>query len=576
MSTMLFKLTSPPPESTTRRVAYFTQPTWNELAAKIESIYGIPRDKVCVSYVDNDGDEVTLSSDEELQDYYRFNIKPNEPGNDAIKVVRFTVRDSTQGADKPLPHTPRSSNFRHTFGPQSLGSMFEEEEDWQRIPAFGPSVFPIPLTREEDEGPHAYVETIASEASTPKENQEEEEKASDVTQSEQSSLKVDKGKRKATVEDVPDIDDAISHVSVVDAETPEKRPIHVPVKQASFTSSLDTFGLRRSAAAPASVSEMELTPKVEPETPKIPQADDIGVKVEEATVGAQSSTDAPDPPLPELEDISGSNSTASLVNDVASLINSFSSVLASHPELAEGLRNIARNSANGTYWAAHREAVARAAEEVRQSAESSAGEVRRAAEQVHRAAEEAAGRRVAEAIGNIMRTIGHYTGVVGAGAAQGEPASSTSAHEEAGRQDQPCPPQETPTWFTPNRAHATPSSLSDLFYSRAHGTSRPLLHDLNHGSSDRPGQTNPVSPPPVPAVSVGPFPIPLPPTLVPPPPSGLAIPPPPPPVLHGKCVPTLIFQLTNIRLSQDGVPSLAHPRDSGPLHHRRLPPSVRL
>lgn len=510
MSTTLFKLTSPHPESTTRRVAYFTRPTWNELAAKIEFIYGIPRDQVCVSYVDNDGDEVTLSTDEELQDYYRFNIKPNEPGNDAIKVVRFTVHDRTQGADKPLPQTPRSSNLRNTFGPRSLASMFEGEDEWQRIPAFGPSVFPVSFPREEDEGPHAYVETVASESSTPNHDEEEEEKASIITDSERSSMKVDKGKRRATVEEVPDIDDDISHVSVVDAETPDKKPIHVPLKQASFTSSLDTFGLPKptaAPAAPASVSEMELTPKVEPVTPRISQADDdIEVKVEDATTKAPSSTEAPDPPLPELEDITSQNPSASLVNDVASLISSFSSVLASHPELAEGLRNIVRNASHGTYWAAHREAVARAAEEVRRSAESGADEVRRAAEEVHRAAEEAAGRRVADAIGRVMRTIGQYTGAMGASATPDGPATSTPARDNTVPQEQPRPSPNAPwprldTSGGPDTFSSLPSFVTPL---RAAPTGFP--------------------PPPPPQFFTAGAP-----SNAPPPPSGLSVPPPPPP-----------------------------------------------
>ncbi|KAI0045211.1 hypothetical protein FA95DRAFT_1460700, partial [Auriscalpium vulgare] len=39
-------------------------------AAKIQSLYSIPAERVGVFYVDVDGDEVTLNSEEELLDFY--------------------------------------------------------------------------------------------------------------------------------------------------------------------------------------------------------------------------------------------------------------------------------------------------------------------------------------------------------------------------------------------------------------------------------------------------------------------------------------------------------------------------
>ncbi|EKM61283.1 uncharacterized protein PHACADRAFT_84808, partial [Phanerochaete carnosa HHB-10118-sp] len=49
---------------------FYKQPTWDDLADRIQNLYGIPKDKVGVSYFDVDGDEITLSSQDELQDYY--------------------------------------------------------------------------------------------------------------------------------------------------------------------------------------------------------------------------------------------------------------------------------------------------------------------------------------------------------------------------------------------------------------------------------------------------------------------------------------------------------------------------
>lgn len=71
-------------------------------------------------------------------------------------------------------------------------------------------------------------------------------------------------------------------------------------------------------------------------------------------------------------------------------------IVSSHPEIGEALRNITRNTTNGTYWAGHREALSQAAAEFQRSTEALAEEGRRAVE-------EDAGRRVAEALAGVLR-----------------------------------------------------------------------------------------------------------------------------------------------------------------------------
>ena len=48
MSGTLFKLTKPP-DGLTRRVLFDPKPSWDQLADKIESLYGIPKDDVGVT-----------------------------------------------------------------------------------------------------------------------------------------------------------------------------------------------------------------------------------------------------------------------------------------------------------------------------------------------------------------------------------------------------------------------------------------------------------------------------------------------------------------------------------------------
>ncbi|THH02553.1 hypothetical protein EW026_g272 [Hermanssonia centrifuga] len=450
MSRTLFKF-SMPPDGATRRVMFQTTPSWNELAAKIESLYDIPVRTLAVAYIDSDGDEVTLSSEEELQDYYKFNAPSTPPGalagNDALKAIRFTVRNLSAArdseADKPLPQTPLSSNHRNTFGTNGFnGMVFDNDDDWQRIQRFAiPHDVFVPYSAESDDAPHAFVELLESDVSGTKELTDKDT-ASTISDSDYDALKVDKGKGKENVETIPD--DDVSRVSVVEERSPDKHPVHV--RLTSQASTEDIFGAHKSSEVPLSIPE---------ETDSTPMALD----------GADNSNNAPDPPLPEFDDIPATTPAPSLANDVAGLFNTFSSIFASHPELSESLQNIARNASSGAYWAAHRAAIERAAQEVRHSAAQAAGEaqrgaeqgveeLRRATEEAHRAAEEAAGRRVTEAIGNVLRTIGQYTGFAGPEAqAADEPVTSTPVRDDTTpfpqRRQQPFRRETWHSWAPP-------------------------------------------------------------------------------------------------------------------------------
>ncbi|KIP12564.1 hypothetical protein PHLGIDRAFT_113644 [Phlebiopsis gigantea 11061_1 CR5-6] len=526
MSGTLFKLTKPP-DGLTRRVLFNLMPTWDQLAERIGGLYDIPKDSVGVSYLDTDGDEVTLSSNDELQDYYTSNLPLKGFGlaGDAMKAIRFTVRDlsSARDSDKPLPQTPSTAsalgNKRNTFGtPNVFLNAYDPIEDWQHIPSYPggvPQSFLIPIVPEDSPAPHAHLEVVESEASV---KDDSEDSASTVSRSTYDGVAADKGKQRATVEDVTDndSDDRASTVSMVAENSPNKQPVHV----ASHVSTEDIFGTRKATPISRPSTAGDVTPKPA-EREVVPEVDD--------------------PPLPELEDIpSAPKSNASLTGDIAQLLNMFSTVLATHPELSEGVRNVVRNATSGAYWVAHREAVSRAAEEIRRNAEQGAGEVRRAAEEAHRAAEEAAGRRVAEALGSIARAIGSATGAApdpapaaaapAPASAENEPATSTPLNRNPPRNAAGARPRLTPfgdgrrgTWhysssFSPGEARNDPFDPRwDPFFS-------------NMGLLHRPSRSFAPPPPPPPPAHPGPFP---PPPPMPFPPStvfGAAhVPPPPPP-----------------------------------------------
>ena len=85
MASIKFKLSKAGRE--TRILKFPIPPNWGPLSTRISSYFDIPADKVAVSYEDNDGDMVTMSSQEELVDY--FANWRGENGNE----VRFMVID---------------------------------------------------------------------------------------------------------------------------------------------------------------------------------------------------------------------------------------------------------------------------------------------------------------------------------------------------------------------------------------------------------------------------------------------------------------------------------------------------
>ncbi|KAJ7786478.1 hypothetical protein B0H16DRAFT_1490606 [Mycena metata] len=368
-----FKLTR---DNLTRRVTFPAQPTWATLSAKIHELFAIPVDKVGVSYIDADSDEVTASSEDELRDYFATYT----PG----QAVRFVVQDLTRN-EKALPDTPRSTAFRNTFGVDNEGLPFDIEDDWQRLPPLG-TIFPV---TERSESPHAFIQVVESDASSSihrddLDDSDDEESDGDSTTDFGRTL--DKGKARA-VDPSPAPSVVAESLSTLEAPPRSFTPLPESVVPDS----------------PHSTVIPVTDPAVE--TQAVPQQSE-----------AATAEDPSDPPLPTLD--SAPAPQASLTTDVATLLTTLTNVVSAHPELSEGLRNIVQNATNGIYWNSHRASVAQAAGEFVQSAGNEAAEARRRAE-------EEAGRRVAEALGGMFRT---FSSVLGGGEAPSE-ANPASAEE---------------------------------------------------------------------------------------------------------------------------------------------------
>jgi len=335
-----------------------------------------------MSYVDSDGDEVTLSSEEELRDFYDSNVDNAIQGN---QLIRFRVVElgSLRDTDNFMePISPQPSSTRNTFG-RPTPYVFVDHD-----PPFGPFgdlFIPSPLEREVD-SPRAFVEVMDDDG-------EKERDLSDVGEKERDFSDVgDKGKARDLRPSVSD--DISSSESVIADETPRKPPIHVQVHGLRPMDS-GTFGPPPATSTPTRES---LTPTLRPllssESP------------EEAPRDLPGSF--PDPPTPELGAPIDPN--VSLSNDLASLLDSLNSMFLEHPEVGQHLRSLFRNVGDGLYWNAQRDSMARVAEDIQRVARDAQSAVAAGTQEMARSirqqAQQEAARRVTESVGNILRAFG--------------------------------------------------------------------------------------------------------------------------------------------------------------------------
>jgi hypothetical protein len=102
-----FKLTRT--DGPTRRLSFPARPTWQELSGKVAQVYQLPVHDVALAYTDQDGDDITLNSDEELQLMYA-DLAPGA-------LLKFDVR-TLPGNAGPAPL-------------QQVAAENEENDDWE-------------------------------------------------------------------------------------------------------------------------------------------------------------------------------------------------------------------------------------------------------------------------------------------------------------------------------------------------------------------------------------------------------------------------------------------------------------
>lgn len=111
-------------DNLTRKATFDRAPTWETLATKVEVLCKIPSYEVGLSYIDNEGDSVTISTDEELTDFYVQNTN--------TKNVKFTVQRLVRRAQS-VDQVPEA--FENDG--ESPETIILEERDWdggRRVP----------------------------------------------------------------------------------------------------------------------------------------------------------------------------------------------------------------------------------------------------------------------------------------------------------------------------------------------------------------------------------------------------------------------------------------------------------
>ncbi|PFH49809.1 hypothetical protein AMATHDRAFT_146762, partial [Amanita thiersii Skay4041] len=236
-----------------------------------------------------------------------------------------SVRSQTTSTVPPWAQAEERAHYRNTFGED-----LTLEDDWQ-LPWDG--VF---ITRPNGSTRHGFVEEVETGSEAMNKGRSESNSST--------SVQLDKGKAKAETEEMS------STASLVDEVSSPKHPIHVYDVSARHAHDANHNPVLSSSPS----VQAESTPKATP-TPVANQRVDP-----ENNKNDLLSAAADDPLLPEFEP----QPSPSLSHDLSNLFSALGNVVASHPEVSDGFRNIVRNSTNGSYWRAHRDAISKAAADI--------------------------------------------------------------------------------------------------------------------------------------------------------------------------------------------------------------------
>ncbi|KAF9508907.1 hypothetical protein BS47DRAFT_190193 [Hydnum rufescens UP504] len=316
----------------TRRLTHPDPPTWEWLAAKVSELYKIPRDDVALSYVDAEEDQVTLSTQEELEDYFTNFHRRGE-------TARFTVQNIstppvTQVADEDdgaRDVDPLEAEEWHKVDAESKSlDVFGLDGLWAGLGGLNPNYFSIvttPSPSSRFQGPDLIIQQPVNlmSPSTATLIRMEGDISDAEGEAEKPTPRLEKSKGKEVGFD--------EHPTVT---------TNVPDAQSLRAAEADP------AASGATIGKVETTmpPPAQPpvEDPPLPTFGTVPV-----TPVSAPAAGAPGPPDPTVAS-AGPPNTANTAQDVAALLQALTTAFVTNPELAEGVRKIIRLATDPTYF----------------------------------------------------------------------------------------------------------------------------------------------------------------------------------------------------------------------------------
>ncbi|KAG8972925.1 hypothetical protein FRB90_010098, partial [Tulasnella sp. 427] len=131
--TVTFKFVLPQ-EGVTRKVTFPNKPKWHEIATKVESLfinYRLAANEIAVSYIDSDNDSITISTGEELRDFYEQEAKVLASGVPFKFFVKRLPRPGESGRDRSGHSIPQVDE--DPLGPNSPDSEMLGDHGWDEV-----------------------------------------------------------------------------------------------------------------------------------------------------------------------------------------------------------------------------------------------------------------------------------------------------------------------------------------------------------------------------------------------------------------------------------------------------------
>ncbi|KAH7334373.1 hypothetical protein B0J17DRAFT_104657 [Rhizoctonia solani] len=101
------------------------QPSWHELSWKVGDLCNIPHAAVALTYLDPDGDKITISSQAELKEYYNSLYE-----EDLSAPHKFIVRNLNEGSPDDAAFDPREDMFLMRDGQTMAASTVGGGSQW--------------------------------------------------------------------------------------------------------------------------------------------------------------------------------------------------------------------------------------------------------------------------------------------------------------------------------------------------------------------------------------------------------------------------------------------------------------